>query len=198
MSWPPQLRIQPIDVTNMTSLNAHINIYIYIHTYIHIHIHIYSKHRNRRNRKKRARSHVLLFGNLWAHTSPGACKLRNNTRALAHVLPFGPPGYNIMKNIKIKASTPNYTRARAHVSCVVLHEPPRMCDNQIYTSLCACARCAIHAHVRISYINCVSSIKNYRVYIYIMYIYIYIYPIGPVWGLLLGSFVKDVSYELQN
>ena len=75
----------------------------------------------------------------------GICGL---ARARSHVLPFGTPGYNIITNTKTKL---------LHQTT---HAPVRMWEHQIYTSLRACADCATHAHVHISYINCVSSSKN--------------------------------------
>ena len=65
--------------------------------HVYTYVYMYSKELNKRNGKKRALAHVLLFGNLWAHTSTGACRLLNITRALAHVLLLGPPGYIIGK-----------------------------------------------------------------------------------------------------
>ena len=122
-----------------------------------------SKHLNKRNGKKRALAHVLLFGNLWAHTSTGACALLTITRALAHVLLLGPPGHIIGKTRRSWKLLHRITRAHAHVSRAALHEHRRMCDHQLCTSMCACADCATHAHQRISFFSCAPFIKRNRV-----------------------------------
>ena len=49
------------------------------------------------------------------------------------------------------------------MSRAALHEHPRMCDHQLYTSMRACADVATHAHMRISFVTCVSFITFFRV-----------------------------------